>query len=378
MEEIIGDDVDLGNLYENIGATGQQAQRFASQLASELPGMTAFKPFTVTSGTSQVQATPEGGFNIGLSPQALANQQALQAQANYYMTQPVQGVNQLGLASQQAFDLANDPNRVALTGPNAYQGYTGLQNQAGGLASQFLGSPAVGSNVSQLGGLQSLYQGMQGLGQTPAGTYATRGAAQQAYGLGGQFMGMAGQNPMQRERDIYGNIRAMQTPEEQRQRMALEERLFNQGRGGVSTNLYGGTPEQLAMAKAQAEAQNQASLMAMEQARAEQLQQANIGSAFAGLGSQLGARDLAAQQLQQQIAMGNLVGAYAPQNQLLALQEASQLYPQLQQRGQLYGAGMFGEASMGGLEAYLGAGLGQANLLGALGTGLLSGLFGTK
>ena len=70
-----------------------------------------------------------------------------------------------------------------------------------------------------------------------------------------------------------------------------------------------------------------------------------------------------------------LFRSYAPQNQLLALQEASQLYPQLQQRGQLYGAGMFGEASMGGLEAYLGAGLGRANLLGALGSGLLSGIF---
>ena len=208
-----------------------------------------------------------------------------------------------------------------------------------------------------------------------AGDPMQQAAAQQAYGLGGQFMGMAGQDPMQRERDIYGNIRAMQSPEEQRQRMALEERLFTQGRGGVSTNLYGGTPEQLAMAKAQAEAQNQASLMAMQQAQAEQLQQANIGSAFAGLGSQLGASDLAAQQAQQQLAFGNLTGAYAPQNQLLALQQASQLYPQLQQRGQLYGSGLFGEASMGGLEAYLGAGLGQANLLGDLGTGLLSGVF---
>jgi hypothetical protein len=187
-------------------------------------------------------------------------------------------------------------------------------------------------------------------------------------------MGMDGQDPMQRERDIYGNIRAMQSPEEQRQRMALEERLFNQGRGGVSTNLYGGTPEQLAMSKAQAEAQNQAALMAMQQAQAEQRQQADIGSTFAGLGSTLGSRDLAAQQAQQQLALGNLVGAYAPQNQLLAVQQASQLFPQLQQRGQLAGAGMFGEASMGGLEALLGAGLGQANLMGQVGTGLLSGL----
>jgi hypothetical protein len=218
-------------------------------------------------------------------------------------------------------------------------------------------------------------QAQQGITAGFTGDPMQQAASQQAYGLGGQFMDMAGQDPMHRERDIYGDIRAMQSPEEERQRMALEERLFAQGRGGVSTNMYGGTPEQLAMSKAQAEAQNQASLMAMQQAQAEQRQQADIGSTFAGLGSQLGARDLAAQQMQQQLAFANLTGAYAPQNQLLAVQQASQLYPQLAQRGQLQGAGLFGEASMGGLEAYLGAGLGRANLLGTLGSGLLSGIF---
>ena len=137
MGAIIGKDVDLGNLYENIGKTGQAASTAAANLATQLPGMTAFRPFTVTSGTSQVSATPEGGFAIGLSPAAQAQQDVLRQQANYYLTQPTQGVNQLGLASQQAFNLANDPNRLAMTSPGAYAGFTGLQNQAGGLASQF-------------------------------------------------------------------------------------------------------------------------------------------------------------------------------------------------------------------------------------------------
>jgi hypothetical protein len=288
------------------------------------------------------------------------------------------GVNDLGDIGNTAYDRSRDIAQQGLE-QTQFKPFT-VRSSTGGMFSADPGGNVTMGLGSQEQAIQNalMVQAQQGIAGGFGGDPMQQAAAEQAYGLGGQFMGMAGQDPMQRERDIYGNIRAMQTPEEQRQRMALEERLFTQGRGGVSTNLYGGTPEQLAMAKAQAEAQNQASLMAMEQARAEQLQQANIGSAFAGLGSQLGARDLAAQQLQQQIAMGNLVGAYAPQNQLLALQEASQLYPQLQQRGQLYGSGMFGEASMGGLEAYLGAGLGQANLLGALGTGLLSGLFGTR
>jgi hypothetical protein len=290
-----------------------------------------------------------------------------------------------GLAAKSAYDRLGTIGEAAQQGAQqvAQQGLEQTQfkpftvtSSTGGM---FAADP--GGNVSMGLGAQEqaiqnalMAQAQQGIAGGFGGDPMQQAAAQQAYGLGGQFMGMAGQNPMQRERDIYGNIRAMQTPEEQRQRMALEERLFTQGRGGVSTNLYGGTPEQLAMAKAQAEAQNRASLIAMQQAQAEQLQQADIASTFTGLGSTLGARDLAAQQLQQQLALGNLVGAYAPQNQLLALQQASQLFPQLQQKGQLYGAGLFGEASMGGLEALLGSGLGQANLMGQLGTGLLTGL----
>jgi len=86
----------------------------------------------------------------------------------------------------------------------------------------------------------------------------------------------------------------MQTPEEERQRLALEERLQAQGRGGIQTAQYGGTPEQLAMAKAQAEAQNQAGMMAMQQAGSEQdrayqqaLGLAGQASQFAGMSSDL-------------------------------------------------------------------------------------------
>jgi hypothetical protein len=86
-------------------------------------------------------------------------------------------------------------------------------------------------------------------------------------------------------------------------------------------------------------------------------------------------QDLAAQQAQQQLALGALTGAYMPQQQLLAAQQASQLFPQLTQRGQLFGAGQFGETSMAGLEAMLVAEQAAANLLGGIGSNVLSGLF---
>lgn len=165
-----------------------------------------------------------------------------------------------------------------------------------------------------------------------------------------QFLGQAGLPMGQREADVYGRIRAVQSPEEERQRLALEERLAQQGRLGVRTGMFGGTPEAFAMEKAQAEARNQAALMAMQQAQAEQAQAQQMGLAALG-------------------------GAYVPQAQMLNVQQAAQLYPQLQQQAQLFGTGQFGETMMTGIEAQLIAEQARANLLGGLGTGLLGGLF---
>lgn len=165
-----------------------------------------------------------------------------------------------------------------------------------------------------------------------------------------QFLGQSALPMGQREADVYGRIRAVQSPEEERQRLMLEERLANQGRLGVRTSMFGGTPEALAMEKAQSEARNQASLMAMQQAQAEQAQAQQMGLAALG-------------------------GAYVPQAQMLNVQQAAQLYPQLQQQAQLFGTGQFGETRMTGIEAQLIAEQARANLLGGLGTGLLGGLF---
>jgi len=156
-----------------------------------------------------------------------------------------------------------------------------------------------------------------------------------------------------REQAIYERIRAAQRPEEERQALSLEERLANQGRLGVRTSMFGGTPEQLAMAKAQSEAQNTAMLGAMQQAQREQAQQAALGQQFLG-------------------------SSYAPQAQLMSALQGSSLFPQLQQRGQLYGAGLYGEGIASGLNVLLGSGLGQANMLSDIGAGLIGGLFSGK
>ena len=217
------------------------------------------------------------------------------------------------------------------------------------------------------------------LAGTPYGQQAGRTAAEQAFKLGGGMMTALRDTDMaQREQDIYGRIRAAQSPEEQRQAQAMEERLAAQGRLGVQTAQFGGTPEQLAFGKAQAEARNSAMLQAMGQAQAEQSQLAQQAQMFTGMGSQLSQADLQQLAAQQNLGVGSMGAAYLPQTQMMQLQQAMMPYQQMQQQGQLFGAGQYGETMMSGLEARLVAEQAKANLLGGIGSGLLSGVFGAN
>ena len=344
---LLGGGLAVEGAYDRLGEIGDVAQQGAMQIATEGLDQSKFQPFTVTSSTGgQFGYDPvTGSATMGLSPQEQAIQQAMMNQAQGYIGQPA-GSQALTQAGQQAV----------------------------GMGGSMLGANAFGVPQAQ-------------------------GASGQAYGLGSDFMGRAGMSMAGREADVYDRIRAVQSPEEQRQQLMLEERLSNQGRLGVRSAMFGGTPEQFALSQAQTEAQNRAALSAIQQAQAEQAQAGQLGQAFTTLGGQqsaLGQRlgqagqtqalqmlqagqgllgdGLGLDAAQQKLAQGALAGAYVPQAQLANIQQAAQLYPQLQQRGQLYGAGLYGEAAMGGLEALLGAGLGQANLMGQLGTGLLGGL----
>ena len=174
---------------------------------------------------------------------------------------------------------------------------------------------------------------------------------QQLFGGAGGFFGQAQMPTAAREQAIFERMRAAQRPEEQRQRLALEERLAAQGRLGTSSAAYGGaTPEMLAMATAQEEARTRSMLGAMQQAQAEQMQQAGLGQQFLG-------------------------ASYLPQAQLLAAAQPAQRMAELQQQAQLYGTGLFGETAMSGLESRLLAEQARANLLGGIGSNILAGMF---
>lgn len=260
---------------------------------------------------------------------------------------------------------------------SAFRPYT-VTTATGG---QFMAGPegeyTLGLSPEEQAFQQQMFQQAGGFFETPRGSAGLTDAGIEAVRRGREFMGQAAMPTMDREQAVFERIRAAQRPEEERQRLATEERLAAQGRLGLRTAQFGGAPEQFALAQAQEEAQNRAMLSAMQQAQAEQAQQAQIGSQFAGLGSELMSRRLGLQQQGQQLGMGALGASYLPQAQLLAAIAPGQTAAGAAQQAQLYGTGLFGEATASGIDALLGAGLGQANLMGAAGTGLLSGLFGT-
>ena len=211
---------------------------------------------------------------------------------------------------------------------------------------------------------QALQSQLLGFGSQAFGTLGSPEARRQEQE---NVIGMLTQDPMQRatrEQDIFGRMQATLQPEQERARLQLEERLANQGRLGVRTAMFGGTPEQLALEKAIAEQQAGLGVSAMEQARAEQALQSQ--QTLAGLGETRARLGLLGE-----LGLSSIPTAYAGQNQLLAnLQpqlEASRIATALQSTG----LGLGTQLAESGLESQLG----YAALANALRQQQFQGLF---
>jgi hypothetical protein len=230
---------------------GRETQAGAQALAQEARAGTEFKPYTVTSGLANVTTTPEGGFDIGLTPQ----QQALQTQ---------------------------------------------LQGQVGGL------------------------------------------------------FGQVGQDPAAAQAQLFEQMRATQRPEEERQRLALEERMLSQGRLGLGSAAYGGSsPELLAQETARQEAMARANLGARQQSQAEMLQAGQLGGMLQAAG-------------------------YQPQQQALSMLSASQVPAGFADVGRRTGTELSTQMGLGGLESRLQAEDLANRLQLQQGDAVLGGLFGQQ
>lgn len=236
--------------------------------------------------------------------------------------------------------------------------------------------------TSNLGGTQVSPEGQLTL--TPS--QQLQGIQNQAFGGAQQMFGQALAPQSQRVQDVYSQIRGLAEPQEQRDRLATEERLAAQGRLGLQSAQYGGTtPEMLAQEQAISQARNQAALQAMNQAQAEQLQNYNIGTGLLGAGFTPQAQLLNQQGMANQLA--NI--ALTPQTTLAniinnagiagieAAQAAEANRMNLLQQMYGLGAGMLSgtpNATTGEIQA--GALTGLANSAGNYLGGLLGGLFG--
>ena len=267
----------------------------ALELGREAADMGQFKEFGVRSGLGDASVDATGTTSLELSPE----QQQLQNML-------------LGQASGLFAGVGQDP-LTSLLKEQTLQSYQGLapSDLTGRGVSAYQG---LGQDPMQQEILAQARERFAGVGQDPR-QQALLSQADTAFG-------QAFADPTQARADVYEQLRATQRPEEERQALALEERMLAQGRLGMSSNAYGGaTPEMLAQAKAREEAMATAGLRARQQVGQEQQQAYAQGLGLLGQASGMRAQDLAE-------ATGLLGAGYIPEQRELA------------RAGALFGAGM--------------------------------------
>jgi hypothetical protein len=295
-----------------------------------------FKPFAVTSNTGNVNVGAGGGFNAQLTPQQQQLSDLLRGASEGF-------TNEAATNFQDLFS----QNLSAFGAPDV--------NQAFGDVSSSVGNVLAGQNLGGGGTReQSLISMLTGGG-----------------GAG-------------REAEVFNQLEALQAPSRERERLALENRLFNQGRSGVSTSMFGGTPEQLAQNKAIEESRASSALGALDFTQREQAQtsgqtlqglqqglqesqlfgqlgldgrQQALAEALGGTGSAATAAQLALEQRGQagELGLGFLQGSFEPNQQLLDLLNPAANFAGIVGAGNQQGATLAAELERAGLEGRINA-----------------------
>ena len=247
------------------------------------------------------------------------------------------GFNQAGDIEDRAANISSDLNTLGnnLNTGSQFQGY-GVTSRLGNTSVGADGS--VNMNVGPNQQMQNQAMGMMGSSMNA--------------------MNNAMQSTPQREQDIYNRMMLAQQPQLNQMQAAQQAREYAMGRGGVRGSQFGGTAEDAAMARARAQASNQAYLGAMNQALAEQQQQANMANTFGQLG-------------QQQYATG-----FLPMQQQMALMQLAGADADRAQTGQLTGQGYLGQMGIGGMQTEVNALKTAAELRGNVLDSILDNLTG--
>jgi hypothetical protein len=105
--------------------------------------------------------------------------------------------------------------------------------------------------TSSLGGANAISTGME-YDLMPE----MQGIQDNMFSQGQQQLAASTANPVDRQNELYAAMNQAQNPERQRELARMNQQLRNSGRSGMTSQMYGGTPEQLAYAKAVQEQQS--------------------------------------------------------------------------------------------------------------------------
>jgi len=212
----------------DIAKLGNASQEFLTGLGSEMVDNTKFQGYGVTSGLGSSTVGQDGSINFGL------------------------GLDQ---------NWGNGHNNI-----NAGFNY---MNQGAGLNS--------GQSATDWNSVANNY--MKQASQVNPNHGAFGPAAEQA-------ISASLADPSQRQAEIFNQIMAIQNPELNRQQAAQMAQEHAMGRGGVAGSQYGGTSSDAAMARARAQAGNEAALNAIQQADAERKMFGDMASQYGQVGNQ--------------------------------------------------------------------------------------------
>lgn len=380
---------------------GYGTQQHLENLGNQMNTGSQFQGYGVTSGLGSTTVNGNGSVNmkLGMGQQAISD-------ANRQKGQLLMG--QGGESLQRAGNFAG-----AALGNNGVvaQGQANMA-QAGNLAGQYGTNPLF--NQAQAG----MAGGLNGV----------QGQQNSAYNASQNFTNQSLQGTGERQAAIFDSLMAMQNPELDRQQAQQQAREYAMGRGGVAGSAYGGTAEDAAMARARADAMNQAAFQSREMANAEQMQQANmaaqygqLGQGYSQLGGELGSmlgnlglsqaelgqnaanilgqigaqqgqlgiqKDQTAQNAAQILAqigqaqgdLGNtrFQNQYMPYEMQMKLHQLSQNDAGMAQTGQLTGQDYLGQLLLGGTNANINAQKVSSELMGNLYDSILDNLGGTS
>lgn len=290
-------------------------------------------------------------------------------------------IRDLGYATQQHLEnMGKDLN-------------TGSQFQGYGVTSS-LGNSTVGTDGSiNLGVNPNTQQINQGISMGNAGAQGMQNALGVQHGQSAinyspyakDAMNRSLADPSQRQNEIYNQMMAIQNPELDRQQAQQQAREYAMGRGGVMGSAFGGTAEDAAMAKARAQASNEAVMGAMQQADAERQMFGQMGANYGGLGNQ--AMQAASQyggmlgnvgaQLGQ-LGLGQQKQGYLPMQMQMELLNQGVNNAGMAQTGQLTGQDYLAQLLLGGTNANINAQKVSSELQGNLYDSILDNLGGSS